>query len=491
MQQSPRKYALICVLLTLMLLDVWLRVHSFLNSPDADLQGETTPIDIANTEGTQSANNSSNNTLVPSAKLETGLPKFPPDSIPPFPADVLARFREKGQFPSDMNQVKHIFAVMESNKVTHLEPTWESFRKHVTHDALNNRIKGEATLRGTHPHHFMHLPAWEKDWGGVAVFSNVFIMGEPPVVFDGNIAFEPRSVCIGDKTNQEARIIDNAAAMAANGSTILQSEQQYDVLISQCYGQAYWHSIVENLPRLVYVRDFIAENKNLTAIWPRQDFLAQDHRPQAFWNPSFFQDTNNPKWHEHSRFEVVFARRLVVPAGSYAQNSQVAEVRNLLVNLVDSHPQMKQLRQQAQPSKKVILFHHRKPGGTRSLLNSHELREALKYSFSHCCVVKDFAHNGTADEAAVLHNQADIVVGPHGAGMANLVFSDPKKLIGVVEIHPNIYDDRFKVMNCNRQLAEKLGIPFKMLITKDGWRESPLTANVPEVIAAVHEMLQV
>ncbi|CAB9526461.1 expressed unknown protein [Seminavis robusta] len=521
--KPPRKNsALWCAILALLMLNLLLKVNCVFGPPDANLQGCTTnPVDhaIASMESTNAdVNDSTSNGAhthipVPAHVLvasKIGFPEFPPAAIPPIGAGNEAKFHGLGQFPSDMKQVEKIFAAMESNKTTHLEPTMESFLKHVTREAIENHIKGELDLQAKFPQYFMDLPAWEKDWGGVAVFSNAFIVGEPPVIFDGNIAFETRSCCLimdRDWDGAMYKLIEKTARnedrkqrkrknnRQAAGIVILPSEQQYNVLLNECLGHAHWHAYIEELPRLVYVRDFIAKNKNITDIWARQGSIALDRRPEAFWNPSFFQSTTLPRWREQSKSEAVFARRLLVPTGSLKSSRNPSSVtRSLVQDYIGNHPQMQLRHLQAslkEPRKPVILYHHREPGKQRSLYNAQDLGEALRRSFSHCCVVKDFYHNATTRDTAVLHNEASIVVGPHGAGFANLLFSDPHKLIGAIELHPKIYlaDKEPHVQDCNQEVASHLSIPFKQLMAEDGNAFVPFTANIPETVAAVSELL--
>lgn len=72
---------------------------------------------------------------------------------------------------------------------------------------------------------------------------------------------------------------------------------------------------------------------------------------------------------------------------------------------------------------------------------------------------------------AALHYQAHILIAPHGAGLANIIFTHPERLVGVIEMHSvqgNWGPDTLP-NPCHAYTAEMLGVPHSYTLhAQDG-----------------------
>ena len=71
----------------------------------------------------------------------------------------------------------------------------------------------------------------------------------------------------------------------------------------------------------------------------------------------------------------------------------------------------------------------------RKLSNHAELLSPLRQRLGHQSTFVEFLGNETARETAALHRMASVVIGPHGAGLANLMYCQIVE-VAVVELYP-------------------------------------------------------
>ena len=90
------------------------------------------------------------------------------------------------------------------------------------------------------------------------------------------------------------------------------------------------------------------------------------------------------------------------------------------------------------------------------------------------------------EETIVLHRQAGIIVGPHGAGLSNALFARPDAAL--IEIHPEIADGTGLNL-CHQRTARALGLRSTMLVlgaANNYW--DSFAADVPSIVDAVREV---
>lgn len=127
---------------------------------------------------------------------------------------------------------------------------------------------------------------------------------------------------------------------------------------------------------------------------------------------------------------------------------------------------------------------------TRSLLNHNDLLDALKTAFDNCCTVIEFLGTEPMENYIVMHHQAKVIVGPHGAGLSNILFAQPNAAL--VEIHPKVGNSlNGQVNECHQSTARSLGLESRMLVQESGESyPSSFEVDVQSVIDTVRELLQ-
>lgn len=136
----------------------------------------------------------------------------------------------------------------------------------------------------------------------------------------------------------------------------------------------------------------------------------------------------------------------------------------------------------AQPSAgpRRIFISRNKPGATRRLLNEDALYEALR----HFGVERVFTEDLTFAEEVSLFNNVEIVIGPCGAGMVNLMFCRPGT--AVIEIFNPRYVNVMNWMIANHadlNYAYSLGEgPAMPMSAGDRGMFEDITANLEEVM---------
>lgn len=103
-----------------------------------------------------------------------------------------------------------------------------------------------------------------------------------------------------------------------------------------------------------------------------------------------------------------------------------------------------------------------RPPGTRHIINAHDICAALsrKYTVKECpqYVPENMSH------AAKLFNSVDIIVMPHGANVANLLFMHTSALL--VEIMPTAPED---VREMYRDVAKLMGVDRRTIVADRGY----------------------
>jgi capsular polysaccharide biosynthesis protein len=85
----------------------------------------------------------------------------------------------------------------------------------------------------------------------------------------------------------------------------------------------------------------------------------------------------------------------------------------------------------------VIVVQDRGKGRSRSLLNHDELIESLRNQFNvfdRKVVVLTHSSEISAEDSVLMHYFADVIIGPHGAGLSLTMFA--RKGVGFIELHP-------------------------------------------------------
>jgi hypothetical protein len=240
------------------------------------------------------------------------------------------------------------------------------------------------------------------------------------------------------------------------------SDETVAVLSSHCSWSNYGHWLGDTLPRLhLLEKSGIRYDKIVVPYLAGYQRAALDllgvERAKMIVDPTLHLE----------------ARRLVVPTfpGTYGLPPRWAcdYLRQRFLPFV---------RPRGKPRR--ILISRNKPGATRRLLNEDALFEALR----HFGVERVFTEDLSFAEEVSLFNNAEIVIGPCGAGMVNLMWCKPAT--PVIEIFNPRYVNVMNWMIANHaglNYAYSLGEgPGLRMSAGDRAMYEDITANVEEVM---------
>lgn len=332
--------------------------------------------------------------------------------------------------------------------------------------------ENETSLLGTN--HFVHCPDFDhkndQDFvrGGVAIFSDAFIQGDrPPTVFDCHMTYVPGS-CMQEEGSsfqiwkQPIKVIELDAA----------------VMIYQFWSKGYYHAMVESLPRLVYVLDYLRLHPE-TIIISSHPYLYQ--RRQTI--NRILGLSPKQRWLSYDKKRTYSVKRLLIPTGTRCGRAQPKCIEELR-RAVESTSTIKNLPRSNSANKMILLQKRR----SRKILNHNELLQALQAEFPN---VREFYGTEPLADTVELHRAADLIIGPHGAGLSNVVFS--RRGAGLVELHQEYGrgNSSDKAINtCHQWTAAAAGLSSRMLVQPDGSSFTDFTVNVTEAVDAVRDILK-
>lgn len=324
-------------------------------------------------------------------------------------------------------------------------------------------------------HHFVHLPFFDKDdtygLGGVALFQNAYVEGDFSIVFDCDVLYVSGGCGVRDanKYNFDIRKVNDSSLIHRLDTAIL---------ISQHWGNAYYHSMIENLPKLVFVADFLQAHPN-TSIMAYETLI----KGRRLFEP-MFNLTTKTKWVSYNHREIYHVRKLLIPSATYCGNANphaVIKFQYFFQKYLDTAAKKK-----GKKNERVILVQKRK---SRYLTNHKDLMFALRNRFGKIFKVVEFFGNETIEETAAMHRSATVVVGPHGAGLSHVIFM-LRNASGMIEIYPKVTNRG--VNGCHQATAKAAGVLSRLLVMEKinvTFGDPYPVENISLVLQTVEEML--
>ena len=199
--------------------------------------------------------------------------------------------------------------------------------------------------------------------------------------------------------------------------------------------QNYYHWTVETLPKLRSIREY--ERATNEAV----SFLIPDELPAWMEEPLSYLGVNRSETISADA-SAYRASELVVPSFPRPTNRDCQWVRERVFESVTS----KDL--DVSPGSNVYIS--RKDTQERRVLNEDVVVNTLsKYGFESYCLA-DYS----VAEQAVLFNEADLVIGAHGAGFSNLIYAEDTAVLELFgeKVKPNY-----------AKLAKSIGLPYESL----------------------------
>jgi len=197
-------------------------------------------------------------------------------------------------------------------------------------------------------------------------------------------------------------------------------------------GKSFYHTMYDTLGSIAFAAEYLAANKNNTVVVMNQCIDASS--PQA-WSPGSV--------HNYTCTSDIddFVGGMLELFGIDKQQIFQHPVREGIANLSEATFQCNEwsrtfwharklrevffqsLSPHAPPRNAIIVVE--RTHGTRSVVNHVQMLLALRQAFPSFDVVNYQGHNYTFRQAAELFRRAVVVVGPHGAGEALLMFCSP------------------------------------------------------------------
>lgn len=392
------------------------------------------------------------------------------------------------QFPSSQHQVDQLFQPLigcgplksDINNSYTVRPTEElqQMFKRAEYRALESSLLGTPRLFALPKFDMGSVKQFLPTNGGVALFANAYLQGSrAPTVFDCQMIYVPSGCKSQDGSSFK---------MWRSDDEHKRREVQLDtvVLLYQFWGDAYFHATVECLPRIVYVLDYLRANPETVIL------VGQPLYKTRFTLNKRFGLSPSQRWMSYLTTKTYYAKQLLIPTGTQCGRAQTAAVDELQKTIASTAidevvtANAASSQQHTNSTNKIVLLHKRK---SRKILNHEELLHALIQA--NLSTVHEFYGDESLDDTIALHHAADVIIGPHGAGFANLIYSNHGA--GAIELHQtygNVNGDEVNL--CHQRTAAAAGLRSRLLVQTDGSRFTDFKVNVTEAVEAVRKLLQ-
>jgi capsular polysaccharide biosynthesis protein len=244
------------------------------------------------------------------------------------------------------------------------------------------------------------------------------------------------------------------------------------VAIMTRWGSSYYHWILEELPRLMYVREELASD-------PTISILMHDHSSNRFLLHMLGISPNRiVPVHGSSVF---FVRQLLVPPVAPCGRPSISAIRAMRDLLRNYLRQNGVLPSEPDAQGRHVLVIQR--SGPRQTHNHAELMAALRRAFPALVFEEYGPHFVSINETARLFGGARGVIGVHGAGMSNVVFSAPGAFL--LEFHPHGSNQKTHPNFCHQGTAAALDMRHAMVWLGEGEFNGAVTIPPQEAIRAL------
>ena len=218
------------------------------------------------------------------------------------------------------------------------------------------------------------------------------------------------------------------------------------IVISQMWGGGYFHALVEGLPRLALALEYLNSLSLPHNSWEVHSMI---NGPLAIQLTDIFGVQNFI--HGHS-----YAKRVLIPAPTACGGSLGGKPTTLLSKLINMKirrtlPIDNQLLLKNNPSTLIVI----KRFGVRALKNHDEVVEKCKSLWKSGNVVEHLGEGSLLEQFTLFHS-ASVVLGPHGAGLANSIAMQEKSIM--IEVLPETGSNRLNM--CYAVLAYTLHLRY-------------------------------
>ncbi len=397
---------------------------------------------------------------------------FHSSSTPAIVDSALQITNHSASFPSTPSTVDSLFERIQHDTITAFDEDLVAKFHSAIFVAWN-------TSQALPMEHFIYLPQFSKSIGnsGVAIFKNALISGERNVVFDGELIYFAGGCEFGGRRTTKGNFPIHAV-VAANKSYNMDTA----VWIAQP-GTSWYHGFAEAFPRIMYVLDFLKSHPNATIV--AHKLLVQDRRAANVFNPLL--GISN-QWIAHEKKKTYKAKRLLVPTATCASvNPDLAVAFQHLV--AERFFNRTSLRDNGGSSGLGVIV-VQKRGQKRGISNHDTLVQSLRQQFAGRYTVMEFFGNETLQDSISMHHAATLLVGPHGAGLSNVLFMK-RHVSAMLELHPKRGNWRgTDAPNpCHQRTATSAAVVSRMILM-EVYDNKPLDSFPVENITLVLEIAE-
>jgi hypothetical protein len=240
--------------------------------------------------------------------------------------------------------------------------------------------------------------------------SNIYdITRKPPIILIKEEEFKNNFILMwkmSDKIFEEHKLYYKYHTLE-----IIKYDDNYPLVINvnyQPYGKTYYHVFTEVLPNALWILSQINNIDNIPILVPDSKFIGNIFKWFDVKNPLYISIDSNVNFIKQKYTECGFPS---------------AEKNKIIRNIVEKKLKLE---------KKIGIYIHRREI-TRNIINSDEVFEMFKERYNDIEWKKFDVE--TIDDTAELFSKALVIVGPHGAGLINMMFAPSN--ITIIEIMPN------------------------------------------------------
>lgn len=274
------------------------------------------------------------------------------------------------------------------------------------------------------------------------------------------------------------------------------------ILIAQFWGKSYFHFLIEDYLRINIVYHLLNDDTSKYSIiaYPRK-------------NDKYYYDIyDNLNLNIVHFDETVFysIKNLIIPKATLCGHINKKSVIFWRYNIYKPYIYNKiNINNNNLNNNNInILYHIREPKRKRSLINNDEIiltinnliDKNLSKVFSNknkSFKLNTFSYKDVndIDKTIRLHFEADIIIGPHGAGLSNLIFTGFDKKIVVIEIHPKFYEKSQPINPCFARISYALQLQYIAIFANNGdccseFRLNQIDSLKNSIFTAVNHILQ-
>lgn len=340
------------------------------------------------------------------------------------------------------------------------------------------------------------LEAYDYDEvsGLVAAFNNAFVFGAEPLVYDCHVVYRPGGA--------EAMSLDafehmlSAHTLNIDGSAQPQGNHGYTpkiniingtaILIAQYWCDRYYHWMVECFPRIALVKDYLDAHPDARLLLHR----ASDNQVEIY---KLIGLTPN-RVIEYVGYEIYHVKHLLVPTATAegriirraggVLNKHFRRAIQMHFHIPLQNPEWhSNLRSGSSPS--IVV--QRRDHGARSMTNADDLIKSLKKAYPNA-IVEEFHANDTVWDTFRMHYGADLVVAPHGAGEANVLFMRPGATMLEIYMKTGMMGSQDWLNPCHNHTSNSVGVNHHYVRSRTGSHNTPMEVDIDVVLEKLLEI---